>query len=108
MLMTEREARAKWCPLARVAVQDTGSDAAIATGVAPVQMVGNRALTLAEGGEQRTSTVAGSNCIASGCMAWRKENSFERSGKERSAYEREIGAGNTGRGYCGAFGKAEG
>lgn len=84
MLMTEQEARTKWCPHYRI-------------------FAGN-----SETGDNRPNGPFNPRCIASDCMAWRKENSFERNGKERSAYEREIGVGNTGRGYCGAFGKAEG
>ncbi|AWJ93269.1 hypothetical protein Sp245p_25945 (plasmid) [Azospirillum baldaniorum] len=88
MLMTEEQARTKWCPHAR----QTG--------------VTNR-----DGGMCATANRAGSehygvencNCIASGCMAWRWVRVRDDEGSE------DGGAAILTQtyGFCGAFGKPE-
>ncbi|WP_188260695.1 hypothetical protein [Azospirillum tabaci] len=70
MLMTEEEARTKWCPMARVAIQNVASDMAVLTGSSPIHPVGNRA-TLIAGRARQCDTATGSRCIGSECMAWR-------------------------------------
>jgi hypothetical protein len=47
MLVSEEEAKEKWCPFTRIA---TGSKSAVVT--------------------SRTYASTGSRCLASGCMAW--------------------------------------
>ncbi|MFC5359540.1 hypothetical protein [Azospirillum himalayense] len=68
--MTEEEARKKWCPLARVSLQDGTSAIAQMTGSAPILFSGNRAVQICDSGTKR-DTVIGSHCIGAVCMAWR-------------------------------------
>lgn len=86
--MTEDEAKSKWCPFSRVAadLQQEGT----VIGVSPAF---NRRTT-AEC--PRGSTVYGSLCIGSACMAWRPGTLTENG--ER-VYPPE------GHGYCGLAGK---
>lgn len=83
MLLTEAEAKEKWCPLARVVEIDHEGE--------PIQgwPVGNRA-------SQAQYAHPHARCIGSACMAW------------RAIAEKEYAEGSTftvhKRGYCGAFG----
>lgn len=77
-LLTEQQAKSKWCPLAR-AESTRGSNAI------PVNRSGN-------------APDVDCLCIASGCMAWRSEAvTLDREGHSP---ERVLG-------YCGAFGPAK-
>lgn len=85
MIMTETEAKKKWCPLARVATTvDTHSG--------PVQG------PIAIGSANRFSEGTHAFCIASGCMAWR----VARPDKQKPDMS-QFGKGDLG--YCGAFGE---
>lgn len=76
-MMTETEARSKWCPLARVTNWSS-------------QMTGGG--INATNRQENGSVMAQSKCIASSCMAWRKiaDSEFDEFGNLP--------------GYCGAFG----
>ncbi|UKJ74551.1 hypothetical protein [Azospirillum brasilense] len=98
MLMTEEEARTKWCPMARnagVTNRDTGSTASV-----------NR------NGREHYG-VENCSCIASGCMAWRRENATDAAlaaraaGDRRPDWEIKASIAANPRGFCGAFGKPE-
>lgn len=88
-MITEDEAKTKWCPLARTPnyiATDHGST--------------NRNL--------RGEPLATSLCIASACMAWRKVDQIG-IGPNGEKRERDMD-GRThwvDRGYCGAFGRPE-
>ena len=58
-MMTEEEARKRWCPFVRYATRDDGGDYPERAHV----VTGNRFLHKPGPGL--------TNCIASGCMAWR-------------------------------------
>ncbi|AWJ88895.1 hypothetical protein Sp245p_03375 [Azospirillum baldaniorum] len=89
MLMTEEQARSKWCPHARVNTLVTGWDHAETA-------VGGAACNRSD---ERTMYEK-PNCIASDCMAWRPGKPLVMS--EGFREEERIP-----RGYCGAFGKPE-
>jgi hypothetical protein len=57
MLMTEQEAKTKWCPMARVDVGGEG-----------VAAVNRREVRTKQAGD--TWAGLNSNCIGSGCMVW--------------------------------------
>ena len=105
MLLTEDEAKTKWCPHARQAV-DTSRDPAMAA-------TANRDGTGHYGADN-------CNCIAAGCMAWRWAGwvNVLADGSLEPSYgfaEYHLMRGKTMNlhgcvhvGYCGAFGQAEG
>lgn len=78
MLMTEEQARSKWCPHARASDQNDP----------PLSI--NRVRT--------NRPDADCLCIASGCMAWRTLSAADR--VLSSGILEDVG-------YCGAFGKPE-
>lgn len=55
--MKEQEAKTKWCPFARTALNEWASI--------------NRAGTVAIEANRGTDVIEETRCIASGCMAWR-------------------------------------
>jgi hypothetical protein len=79
-MMTEEEAREKWCPFARTQVLQTDDDGTV-YGAAV-----NRTILPAPQGIM-SELVAGTQCIGSRCMAWQWVGMFD--GKRH--------------GYCGAF-----
>jgi hypothetical protein len=93
-MLTEREAREKWCPYANVYVPYHGTGAA-----------GNRGLS---DGRDLQGNKGQAQCIASDCMAWRKVDQvgIGPNGEQR---DRDLD-GRTrwvDRGYCGAFGRPD-
>jgi hypothetical protein len=93
-MLTEDEAKAKWCPLARTLDFD-GHNAS-----APHNRVYRVDYNVVE------SDMPGCHCIASACMAWRKvdQTGIGPNGEKR---DRDMD-GRTrwvDRGFCGAFGK---
>lgn len=62
MLLTEDEAKKKWCPFARTVERYDGFNSSPRNRVAQVE--GDNALVLA-------ADLTGVQCIASGCAAWR-------------------------------------
>ena len=83
-IVTEEEAKTKWCPFARVPV-----------GTETLEwVVGNRANQTGPGGLYK-----GSKCIASQCMAWRWAGErLDAASHERADWKRETV------GYCGLAG----
>lgn len=97
-LLTEVEAKTKWCPLARVVETDDAGE--------PVQgwPVGNHA-------SDASYAHPRARCIGSACMAWRTatetdqgierpDPSWRRHPSVKEIWERTVG-------YCGAFGRPE-
>lgn len=80
MMLTEDEARKKWCPMARYVADSNDPNTA------------NRWV--------RISTCC---CIASDCMAWRWEPWVN--GSPANGPRNNNGEQRDPRGYCGAFGK---
>ena len=82
MLLTEKEASEKWCPLVRWKFSSTSD-----------QPASNRetSATVEEGNNPFHHK--GTRCIGSKCMAWRGAD----------IYSNEVGM-RVHRGYCGAFG----
>jgi hypothetical protein len=96
MLMTEQEARTKWCPKA----------------VASNQQESPVAVNRGDGGRPDRDCL----CITTGCMAWRwrSKNAIvfadwhDAAGNLRGEpRERQNFEGDEPRGYCGAFGRPE-
>lgn len=99
MILTEEEAKTKWCPESRMLVDATGYGA------------GNRFT-----GQQHPHFVAQTRCIGSACMAWRWGGVAKQSGEiARSANAVEAAKGDPRRvkefegckpaGYCGNSGR---
>ena len=91
-LLTENEARQKWCPKARVMEYDQAG-----AGDMPFAATVNRVwkwLGKDRGGE---ITWESCHCIASDCMAWRWLDPDGWAGKSEDQRK----------GYCGAFGRPE-
>ena len=92
-MLTEEQARAKWCPFAR-------------THIGAMHGAGNVAIN------RSPSPIKEVNCIASACMAWRQAQTsdWQRPDGAMIVGHRDLG-GVPGRwlyrGYCGAFGKVE-
>lgn len=105
MLLTEEQARTKWCPMVRVLHYVNLSDDANAVSV-------NRGLSLEEHAsvckaeENHDEKLPHScRCVASDCMMWRSSPSLTINNPTR-----QPGAGQTidrSRGYCGLAGRAE-
>lgn len=74
-MMTEEEAKAKWCPFARLVLTSEGFPS------------GNRF--------QENSFVGETRCIGSACMAWRKY----------TAVVQPMGTPKADYGYCGLAGR---
>lgn len=70
-MMTEDDARTKWCPMARVAEWRMGKP--IGAGKDTYSASHNRLFTFStdEGVDQVLHDAEGTYCIASGCMMWR-------------------------------------
>ena len=84
-MMTEDEAKGKWCPFARVASAPGGSLATFAT--------------VNRGGAGSRDEVS---CLGSACMAWRNEFGIKVD-EETGLIWADLKP--TGRGYCGLAGK---
>lgn len=85
MRLTEEEAKSKWCPFARIIVEPDVGDARVA---------GNRWM-----GEQApTNSPTNSECLGSGCMAWRWGTQL---------LTEKIAIQDRTRGYCGLAGQPE-
>lgn len=97
MLLTEQQARERWCPYARVHVPAgvINRVSAMLKRMAAKMRSEGRDLRDAEFIEEQQQDC---NCIAAECMAWRWEEDIDRL--------REVDEGP--RGYCGAFGRPEG
>lgn len=107
-MLTEQEAKTKWCPLARGVWRMEHADGGSST---------NYTLQAANRGE---GYVANSRCIGSACMAWRLSNEtrtllrddahpgpeWERGDEDRIG-KTPVVLWKRKRGYCGAFGRAE-
>lgn len=76
MMITEAEAKTKWCPLARASSSRDETGASVNRGYG--------------GTDKGTVPDIDCMCIASACMAWRPA---------------DIGSGLVGSGFCGAFGR---
>lgn len=87
MLMTEQEARTKWCPKYQVCGED-GDNRPEAH-----QMENGKWVRIPG------SIASSACCITSGCMAWRSESKLVNPGRP-DAHWTEVG-------YCGAFGRPE-
>lgn len=88
MIVTEKEAAQKWCPLARVVSgkRDHFGDAEMFQGSRPANMIAV--------GDSHEDLFSIGTCIGSRCMAWRQLHA-------------SYFSDHTVRGYCGAFGKVE-
>jgi len=91
-MMTETEAKTKWCPFARVVTQTSLGEV--------IPSAGNK-LVDADGAGQ----LKGSKCQGSACMAWRKRVHHENRDKREPEDER-IGKYSAD-GYCGLAGRPE-
>ena len=96
-MMTEDEAKTKWCPFSRVSNANHGGDAC------------NR---WDSSGGAKNYGPAGSNCIASACMAWRSEGAMAwlKSGNrplrsDEIARSDDIEGRPSNRGHCGLAGR---
>lgn len=97
MLLTEDEAKTKWCPFVRASIYEAADN----------DVSGNRAGPLRESG----------GCIASACMAWRWgepgfQTEFEygeanRRGERAITGSRQVPLDRPRRGYCGLGGRPE-
>ena len=87
-LLTEEEAKTKWCPLVRVAEAQAVGDFKISLAI-------NRDVSL---GEKRPRF----KCIASSCMMWRK---MPRHNWNNQLSQWEVQTNDTG--FCGLAGKPE-
>jgi hypothetical protein len=67
MLLTEEEARGKWCPATRIAVANSGFTL-IANRITDAEL---KALEKGERVPDQRGAKGFGNCIASACMAWR-------------------------------------
>lgn len=96
-MITEKEAKTKWCPFARVHQVDNVASTAINRKVDPTQRYDAT-------GNVRPALMGAARCVGSECMAWRwQAGTFEEYGKlktrEDSGYIVEA------KGYCGLAGK---
>lgn len=66
-MMTEKEAREKWCPFARTALSSFGVDQFNA-----IRGTANRVMAFVEAADDALTIAEGhANCIASDCAVWR-------------------------------------
>lgn len=91
MMLTEAEAKTKWCPYANVYVPYNSTGAA-----------GNRGLSDSSAVQACKDQAL---CIASACMAWRKVDQIGIGPNgEKSDRDMDVRTRWVDRGYCGAFG----
>lgn len=96
VVLTETQARGLWCPFSRVAMATADGT------IGPHLAAANRWQV---DGNSKSLLPAGSMCIASACMAWRKRVSSDE--RDRRKFEDEnIGKFEYG-GYCGLAGRPE-
>ena len=90
MILTEEEAKKKWCPMSHVSAfpHKTGDK---------VSLFSNRDISLLVPGNSFDPATDITKCIASACMAWRREK--DTYGDD---YGKDIPAD---RGFCGIGGK---
>ena len=93
MLLTEEEAKTKWCPMVRAVAIRGGT-------FGSPEPIGNR--IAADQNELPKVT----QCIASGCMMWRQHASDESWTVQGESKTKTLPAGLR-RGYCGLAGKPE-
>lgn len=91
-MMTEEEAKTKWCPHARYVIDDSGA------GPSPGYPTGNRF-----GGHEPSEGRC--LCIASSCMAWRWSALSHSDGTHAHAPRPEMEFDGKYRGQCGLAGK---
>lgn len=106
-MMTEDDAKTKWCPMARYGVRDNSG---AWTGTSH-----NRAILLDNDSENRESPVTTIKCIGSDCMMWRQGQKRNPAWKPRHgmiAYEEQHPADqepayivDPDHGYCGLAGR---
>lgn len=97
MLVTEEEAKKRWCPFAKYAAAGPHpSWPEMPTIIAPQ----SRAWGLAQ-----DSCAFPQNCIASECMAWRKQESAAFALKANAEFERTGAILESTEGFCGLAGK---
>ncbi len=101
MLLTEEEAKAKWCPFARATVYVRGD---LGDGKEPVNLAGHGCNRILTDDAKITANLQGviddlgaTKCMASKCMAWRWG----------AGILQQDGVEITERGYCGLAGKVE-
>jgi hypothetical protein len=104
-LVTEEDAKEKWCPFARVIERDCDGSTRARNRVVHLDAAGNVL-------KEITDTLAGTRCIGSACMAWRWEKS---EAKAVEGYQTPDGQSITtrwaridpvdGAGFCGLAGK---
>ncbi|PWC57819.1 hypothetical protein TSH7_25065 [Azospirillum sp. TSH7] len=102
MMMTEQEARTKWCPMVRgqMLIDVDG-------GQRPVGNGHNRLIHM----ETSLFEAGGGGpvcCIASECMAWRQGGTQRRHKENGWVSVNDCETETVEVGYCGAFGKVEG
>lgn len=90
-MMTEEEAKTKWCPHARYVIDDSGA------GPSPGYPTGNRF-----GGHEPSEGRC--LCIASSCMAWRWSEEPRPGNRTNNDFD-VPGPDVPGTGYCGLAGK---
>lgn len=101
-ILTEAEARKKWCPFAKAAILNFGPR--------EIEFQANRFISTRNAAGERDLHATHTPCIASDCMAWRK------CGPAWSEIEAKIHAGHKGSvdeiraefppsGYCGLAGE---
>jgi len=93
MLVTEEEAKTKWCPFARVATIEGGRKY-----IAPPPVY-NRVVF---DGVELSADLKSACCVASTCMAWRTEMI---GGFTHMETGETHGEAPSGKGYCGLAGK---
>ena len=106
MLMTEEEARQKWCPFARDMLSAGGNRMAYGGGAEDEPESEDCARQFA------AEMAAAHPCIASDCMAWRWGECYGRATElEAKGYRGEAAQknprGQTRPGYCGLAGKPD-